>query len=337
MVTSLSPQRFKVDNIHRRLHAFDLWASKQVLKRCPAAVIAYENSAYHTFSAAKAVGAKCILDLPSIERRVAEAIIPLASSGYSPEIAARKDAEIDMADLILTCSKFAATTYIDAGVPAEKIRWLQLGATIPSMLPPRMSSDPEELRLVFAGSFSFRKSADLILDVLERLRREGYRISLDIVGRIEDPSWSQRIRQASNINYLGQLPQSGLFRVLRNSDCLLLPSRFDSFGMVVTESLACGTPVIVSHTTGAKEIVEANAGVGWLVDATSESLYGCIVARWNDRNELSDARSAASRAAKQFTWEAYRYRVGEMLETWLAQHLRSPPEDGSRSTSVDGE
>lgn len=45
------------------------------------------------------------------------------------------------------------------------------------------------------------------------------------------------------------------------ADYSVLPSAYDSFGQVVTESLLCGTPVIVSHLTGAKALINDSNGI----------------------------------------------------------------------------
>lgn len=62
-----------------------------------------------------------------------------------------------------------------------------------------------------------------------------------------------------NVRYLGFVRDTeALFSA---ADCTLLPSRYDAFGQVVTESLLCGTPVIVSTMTGASAIVTEQEGI----------------------------------------------------------------------------
>lgn len=99
---------------------------------------------------------------------------------------------------------------------------------------------------------------------------------------------------------------------------MLLPSRFDSFGMVVAEAMACGTPAIVSENVGAKAIIEQFPGSGWIVECTEDSLYRCVKERIENREALFAARTVAKEASHSFSWQAYReQRVGQLLQEWL--------------------
>jgi glycosyltransferase involved in cell wall biosynthesis len=61
-----------------------------------------------------------------------------------------------------------------------------------------------------------------------------------------------------NVRYVGyaQRPEELLWA----ADLLILPSLYEAFGQVVTESLQCGTPVLISDKVGAKEIVDGSVG-----------------------------------------------------------------------------
>jgi glycosyltransferase involved in cell wall biosynthesis len=88
--------------------------------------------------------------------------------------------------------------------------------------------------------------------------------------------------------------------------------------MVVAEALACGTPVIVSSATGARELLVKNPACGWVVDPDLESIYECITQRIKNPVSLEAARGAATVAASSFSWEAYRAKVGGIIGEWYA-------------------
>jgi glycosyltransferase involved in cell wall biosynthesis len=117
----------------------------------------------------------------------------------------------------------------------------------------------------------------------------------------------------------GPVPQEELAAELRRADCLVLPSRNDSYGMVVAESLASGTPVIVSEMVGAKDLVIEGVS-GWTVpmedvDALTSRMLRCA----HDPEALRSMGSAARAAAETATWEAYQGRFARLVETLLAE------------------
>lgn len=304
------------DFSHKFFHLYDWWFSRQLSRLRPKVVVAYENSAYHTFQVAKAMGARCVLDAASLHYSVGMGSVVTNPTAFRAEINRRKEIEVELADLIITCSPLAAESYRAASVPALKLRPVLLGADLPSSLPVWRSHDGP-LHYVFAGGLSYRKSIDLILAAFRRLHAENLPARVSFVGGLAEAKWLDEIERTPNAEYFPGVPQPELFEILSGADCLLLPSRFDSFGMVVAEAMACGTPAVVSTQTGAKAIIEQFPGGGWVIEPNEQSLYKCL--RWHIENRaaLFSAREQARAAASHFNWEAYRQRIGDLFEDFL--------------------
>tara|TARA_B100000902_G_C27288683_1_gene905870 strand:- start:466 stop:1500 length:1035 start_codon:yes stop_codon:yes gene_type:complete len=100
------------------------------------------------------------------------------------------------------------------------------------------------------------------------------------------------------VNFLGQLDGVDLARYYASADALVYPSKTDSFGLVMLESMACGTPVLAYDIDGPKEIIEENIN-GCIV----ESEYGYNL---NSKIEqiVSVKRDSTEFSAKKWTWEA---------------------------------
>ena len=301
------------DQVHRVFRLFDYWVSRRLARLRPTMVVAYENSAYHTFGAAKKLGITCVLDAPSLHHQAADALIATKQTPARREINRRKDAEVAMADLVITCSQMAADTYVDAGVPAQKMKALLLGAELAEDNPAADAPADRVPRFIFAGAIQARKSVDLILEACARLHREGRPHELVLIGGIKDDTWAEQIARHPTATHVAGLAQGELFNRFRASDCLLLPSRFDAFGMVVVEAMACGIPAVVSTRTGAKEVIEQYPGSGWVVEPTADALYQQMRALLDDPRLLTEGKRAALTAASDFTWAAYRQRVGDLL------------------------
>jgi len=297
---------------HRVFHWFDAWTAKRIERLKPKVVIAYENSAYHTFAAAKAIGARCVLDAASYHHRTASELMVQRRSPFEAEINRRKDVEANMADLILTCSPLAADSYIEHGLPAAKVHPVMLGAELPGNMPEyaRRVGPP---RFIFAGALSRRKSVDLILSTFKRLAAEGHVYELQFVGGMTDSSLAEQLKETPFTIYHPSMAQRDLYPMMAQSDCLLLPSRFDSFGMVVAEAMACGTPALVSTRTGARAIIDDAPGSGWVVEPEGEALYRQVQDLLLNPGKLQSARPLAQRAAENYTWQAYRKRATTLL------------------------
>ena len=300
------------DFFHRMHHAFDRWVAPQVRAIRPKVVVAYENAALETFRVAKAMGATCILDASSLHHAAREQLMDIPRTPYTDAIYRQKHEEVALADLILTCSPLAARSYIDNGAPQEKVFSLLLGAELPPNNPPLFTAR-EKPRFVFAGSISYGKSIDLILEAFRRLHAEQIPFELHFVGGVHDPELLEQVMALPGASYQPSVPHAQIYQVLAAADCLLLPSRLDSFGMVVAEAMACGTPALVSTQTGAKAIIEQYPGSGWIVEPDAQALYAQVRALALSAPQLRAARAHALQAAQSFTWTSYRQRVRDLF------------------------
>ncbi|WP_420997513.1 glycosyltransferase family 4 protein [Cupriavidus sp. 30B13] len=298
---------------HRIFHLFDQWAAARVEAVRPDVVVAYENSALRTFEAARRVGARCVLEAPAVHHQAAARMVPVTDRAYLAQINAQKDAEIALADLIITCSDFAAQTYAEAGVPCARLRPILLGATLPDNVVRHRAAD--NVRFVFAGALRVGKGVDLLLDAFARLHERLPQTELVLAGALVEAALGTRLAGMPGVTHVGALPQAALFQVFADADCFVLPSRFDSFGMVVAEALACGTPVLLSERVGAKEIIDEFPQAGWVVPLDAEALYQRMLALSADRAGLARARGPARVAGQKYTWARYRQAAADTVAT----------------------
>lgn len=298
---------------------FDRWVAAGLARaqaRGAKAVIACEISALDTFRVAKRLGMLTLLDAPSIHHLAQDRVQPtLDPAGLHRRLARVKDAEVALADHVLTVSELARKSYIEAGVPPESVHAVTLGAD-----PELFTGDVEDLQrhdgdpfvFLFAGAWIRRKGADLLLDAFAQTVGACPSARLRIVGPTGDAA-TLLSGVDPRIEVVGPLDQPALARELRRADCLVLPSRHDSYGMVVVEALASGTPVLVSEMVGAKDLVEEGSN-GWVVPlgdvaALAQRMLWCVA----NVSAVRAMRPAARRSAEQATWESYHRRVVKLL------------------------
>lgn len=162
-----------------------------------------------------------------------------------------------------------------------------------------------------------QEGIDILLNAFNEVSKKHHNVKLKLIGG--KGNGSLLLEKANNkaITVLDYLPQTELVKEFQTADCFVLPSRFDSYGMVVSEALACGLPVIVSEMVGAKDIVTAGEN-GWIVpvgdvQALTKRMTWCV----ENREVLKGMQRSARNAAMDATWAAYHGRLVKCLQTFL--------------------
>jgi glycosyltransferase involved in cell wall biosynthesis len=295
---------------------FDRWAASRLPQAMADAVIACEISALSTFRTARRLGIATVLDAPSLHHHAQDRLHGTTDPpSLHRRIARVKDEEIALADHVLTVSELARRTYLDAGVSAERVHAVTLGADLELFTPGERAGGGGFLFL-FCGATIHRKGFDLLLGAFDRVAARRLDARLRVVGPRGDAAGLLGPPR-ERVSVSGPVSQQALAAELRAADCLVLPSRNDSYGMVVAEALACGLPVLVSDMVGAKELV-AEGRNGWIVPAGDAGALADRMAWCVDHREAVAAMAETCRqAAAAATWPAYHRRLAALLRTLL--------------------
>ena len=291
---------------------FDWQVAARLGEAGASAVVACEISALDTFRAAKKRGMPTILDAASVHHAVQDHVTPVAEAGWlHAQIVGVKDAEIALADHVLTVSELARAGYVEAGVPAARVHAVALGADTklfnPGTASVRDLSGP--CTFLFAGATIHRKGIDVLLEAFGAVQKKlPGKARLVVVGPRGD-SHALLERPGVDVTVRPAVAQAELLEMYRSADCFVLPSRHDSFGMAVLEAMACGLPAIVSQMVGAREAIEEGAN-GWVV-ATADAPALAARMAWciENRAALAAMRPAARAAAERYSWDTYRERL----------------------------
>jgi len=299
---------------HRAAAWFDAWAARRLPEELDA-VVAYENGARETFRAATAQDTTTILDAASFHHAWQDAFYePVESDPVHRRINARKDEEIALADHILTVSELARESYLDAGVPPERVTSVPMGADLSAFAPDGHGAEDDTgpFTFLFAGHAGRRKGVDVLLSASGQLETDGIPHRIQFAGGTDERVLDDI---TAPIERLGYLDRPDLAAAFRRADVLVLPSRHDSFGRVVVEAMATGLPALLSEHVGAKEAVEEGE-TGWVVpaedaEALAEGMRWCI----EHPEQVRAMQAACVETAQDYSWAAYRERVTEVLAT----------------------
>ena len=322
LVNKTCPKRFAVDYGHRCDGLFDSWAANKLeLVGKVSAVVAYENSAERTFKYAKKQGILCVLDAASFHPETQDEWCEYPESPRAHRrIRTRKNTEIALADCILTVSSLARESYIRAGVDGSKVLAIPLGADLSRFGGLGVKSRAlGPIRFLFAGYASTRKGIDLLVNALKRLVGEAVSFEMVIVGDF-DPSYAIDLASVGAV-MLGRLSQDKLAIEMQTADCFVLPSRHDSFGMVVVEAMAAGLPAIVSNRVGAKEALSEGES-GWILPALdADTLFDRLLWCTKNMDTVRAMRGYAKRDASRYSWAIYDERVIELFSRLVLTDL----------------
>lgn len=311
-----------VDEVYRSL---DCKVSRAASAR---AVYCYEDGALETFRAAERKGAARIYDLPigywgaarrilleEAERRP-EWVATMPGLRNSEEKLARKDGELRLASGIVVASTFTKTTLAQCPFPIAPVSVIPYGCDQPTQEPPsRDRRGP--LRALYVGSLGQRKG---VADLFEAIDLLGNTVTLTVVGRKVGGTCGALDTALSSHRWIPSLPRERILDEMRRHDVLVFPSLFEGFGLVVTEALSQGLPVITTpHTCGPDVLTDGREG--FLVPVRDpHTLALRLDSLAKDRSLLSDMSAAALKKARELSWVGYRKRLADMVRGVLAEH-----------------
>ena len=167
------------------------------------------------------------------------------------------------------------------GTPAEKIVVTPL-APDPEFVP----AEDHDSFLLFVSAIEPRKEPLAAVDAANAVGRK-----LVVVGPQKDADLTaELVRRGADVR--GYVAKEELVRLYQRAACLVLPSRYEGFGLPVVEAMACGTPVVARPEPAMQEVA-GNAAI------FSDDLAAGIRTAIAERDRLAAAGLAR---AKAFSW-----------------------------------
>jgi len=165
-------------------------------------------------------------------------------------------------DTVYVNSEEYRQSWIRHGLNPERLKILPRGLDTELFHPARrepaffekFGAHNGEVRLLYVGRISREKDLDLLAAAYRRLRDEGLRIQLFVVGH--GPYSEAFANSLPEAFFTGYLRGNELATAYASADIFVFPSTTDTFGNVILEAQACGLPVVVSDSGGPKELVE---------------------------------------------------------------------------------
>ena len=201
---------------------------------------------------------------------------------------------------------------------------VDLSAARPDHLRPN-----EELKLLFVGRAEERKGLPVLLRAFEALRGAGVQARLTVAGPTAEEV-EPLLLEPEGVELAGQVDDAEKWRLLGEADVLCAPSLGgESFGMVLTEAFASGTPVVASDIAGYRDVARHNQDSVLVPMGDAVALGETLRALAFDPDRRMRMAEAARERADRFAWPNVAREVTEVYEKAL-----SAPQAERRSTRV---
>jgi glycosyltransferase involved in cell wall biosynthesis len=234
--------------------------------------------------------------------------MPLGHGPSAPEVAERERRVLVAADVVVVTSEWTRDWLVDAyGLDPRRVRVATPGAD----LAPLSSLSTAGGRLLTVGPVSRAKGHDTLAAALGQLEDLDWRfvgagsltIDPDIAADVERWAVGRRARLT------GSLVGPHLDAAYASTDLLVHPSRAETYGMVVSEALARGIPVVATDVGGTREALgttERFGRPGLLVAPDDAGALAAALRRWltDDALRRHLRGAAVARREELPTWDA---------------------------------
>lgn len=233
-----------------------------------------------------------------------------------------------VSDALISSSREEMKSLIDEyGIPSSKGRVIYPGVNKKLFYPledrtvlRKMHWREKDRIILYVGRIDPAKGLMTVIEALELLKKretpQSNQLKLIVVGggrKKEDLPGNKefiRIREyirekklAGKVLFLGSKKQMELKKYYSAAEALVMPSLYESFGLVPVEAMACGTPALVSRIGEMRNIIQEGKNGFSFPPNNPASLASCLERFFLNGESLWDAQRIRQYAVKNFSWE----------------------------------
>lgn len=241
--------------------------------------------------------------------------LDLSFDGTDPQVIDREIEEYDLANAISVPTKFVRDTFVQKGVPADKIIINPYGSHLgqPSALKKVACDGP--LKILFVGSVGVRKGAPWLIESMKLFDKPAVcRFAGPVEQAIKHRYFSEL---PSQVKFLGPLSSTEISRELKSADIFCLPSLEEGFPLSLLEAMSAGTACVVTPPASGGIIQDGKNGL--IVPAMDPTALAVAFDNlFSSPKKIIEMGAAASAAIKNgLSWKEYGNRAVAAYESLL--------------------
>ena len=180
--------------------------------------------------------------------------------------------------------------------------------------------------ILFVGRIEPLKGIDILISAAAQLHEDENFIVLIVGGDARASAEIEQLRAQAehlgvghHIAFVGSVEHSQLPLYYNAADVCVVPSYYESFGLVAVESMACGTPVVASRVGGLTATVQ-DGETGYLIPWRCPEPFAERLELLLDNDELRASFGRAGReAVERFRWANVADAIGALYESLLVE------------------
>jgi glycosyltransferase involved in cell wall biosynthesis len=192
-----------------------------------------------------------------------------------------------LADTVINVSNFEMETALEFGYSGNHV--ILENAVFPPAAEARddlFVTQPDALHLLFVGRFDRQKGLDKLLKAFAEARRNAPNLHLHVIGAaVRESSTVHELPEG--VSMVGWIDAAEIDDWYRSADALVVPSRWEAFGLVIPEALRNGTPVLCARRGGMPSLVD-DGKTGMHFDLEISAMARMLAGL--DRNQLRAMR-----------------------------------------------
>jgi glycosyltransferase involved in cell wall biosynthesis len=139
---------------------------------------------------------------------------------------------------------------------------------------------------------------------------------LTVVGKKTTKQCSALDKALAKHHWIPTLPHHEILQLMREQDMLIFPSLFEGFGLVITEAMSQGTPVITTERTAGPDLITHGEN-GLLIKAgATDALVEAIEAMLLNPERITRMGKEARERARQRPWNVYSQELSEAVKKY---------------------
>jgi glycosyltransferase involved in cell wall biosynthesis len=263
---------------------------------------------------AKELGAKTVIERGSSHMHYQTEILKEEHEKWGikftethPGVYEREIKSYDVADRIAIPSLFVKRTFLEQGIPENKLIHVPYGTSLAEFYP--VPKEDDIFRVIHCGAITLRKGVQYLLQAFYELNLP--KAELWLVGSIAPEIEPFLVKyQSDRIIYKGKQPQNQLRWFYSQCSVFCLASIEEGLAMVQPQAMACGLPVIHTTNTGGEDIVRDGIDGFCVPIRDVEAIKEKILFFYKNPDKLVEmSNNTLQQARKSLSWDDYGEKI----------------------------